>query len=109
MSNVASVAIEEVTRESSRAFAQLYWSGGREVIAERVERFRRAGVKGLIFTMDLSAGRVAYNPRDWGSPVYPDGINLATLVKYAPMAAGNPTWFLRYARRGPYPGSRLPT
>jgi heme/flavin dehydrogenase (mycofactocin system) len=108
LSNVASVAIEEVTRENSRSFAQLYWSGGREVIAERVERFRRAGVKGLIFTMDLSAGRVAYNPRDWGSPVYPDGINLATLVKYAPMAAGNPRWFLRYARRRSFPGLTAP-
>jgi len=108
LSNVASVAIEEVTRENSRSFAQLYWSGGREVIAERVERFRRAGVKGLIFTMDLSAGRVAYQPRDWGSPVYPDGINLKTLVKYAPMAAGNPTWFLRYAKRRSIPGLDAP-
>jgi heme/flavin dehydrogenase (mycofactocin system) len=108
LSNVASVPIEEVTRENSRSFAQLYWSGGREVVAERVERFRRAGVKGLIFTMDLSAARVAYNPRDCGSPVYPDGINLATLVKYAPMAAGNPTWFLRYAKRRSLPGLEAP-
>ncbi|WP_349427814.1 pre-mycofactocin synthase MftD [Microbacterium sp. LWS13-1.2] len=108
LSNVASVGIEEVTKANSRSFAQLYWSGDRDVIAARVERCRKAGVKGLILTIDLSATRVAYNPRDWGSPVYPDGINLATLVKYAPMAASHPTWFLRYVKQRTLPGLNAP-
>jgi L-lactate dehydrogenase (cytochrome)/glycolate oxidase len=108
LSNFASVAIEEVTRQNSRSFAHVYWSGDRDVIAGRVERFRRAGVKGLILTIDLSGGRVAHQPRDWGSPVYPDRLDLAALVKYAPMAIGNPGWFLRYARRGVIPGLNAP-
>lgn len=108
LSNFAATPIEDVIRENPRSFAHVYWSGGRDVIEDRVERFRRAGVKGLIFTLDLSAARVAYNPRDWGSPVYPDGINLATMVKYAPMALGNPTWFLRYAKRRSIPALDSP-
>lgn len=108
LSNFAATAIEDVTQESSKSFAHVYWSGSRDTIAERVERFRRAGVKGLIFTLDLSAARVAYNPRDWGSPVYPDGISLATMVKYAPMALGNPRWFLRYAKRRTIPALDSP-
>ncbi|WP_232711654.1 pre-mycofactocin synthase MftD [Microbacterium lacus] len=108
LSNFASVAIEEVTRENSKSFAHVYWSGGRDVVADRIERFRQAGVKGLIFTLDLSGGRVAYQPRDWGSPVYPDRLNFAALLRYAPMAIGNPSWFLRYAKRRVIPGLNAP-
>ena len=108
LSNFASMPVEDVAAANPNTFAHVYLSGDRDTIAARVERFRRAGVKGLIFTMDLSGGRVAQQPRDWGSPVYPDGLNLLSAVKYAPMAIANPTWILRYIRRGVVPGLNAP-
>ncbi len=108
LSNFASLPFEDVARENESAFAHVYLSGDRDTVAGRVERFRKAGAKGLIFTLDLSGGRTARQPRDWGSPVYPDGLNLATMLRYAPMALGNPRWFIRYLRQGKIPGLDAP-
>ena len=108
LSMVASMPVEDVQRENPNTFQHVYLSGDRDTVAARVERFRRAGVKGLIFTMDLSGARVAFNPRDWGSPVYPDGLDLKTIIKYAPMALGHPRWLSRYLRRGVAPGLTAP-
>lgn len=108
LSNFASVPIEDVQRENPNTYAHVYLSGDRETIAGRVERFRRAGAKGLIFTMDLSGGRVAAQPRDWGSPVYPDGIDLKTMLRYAPTSLAHPGWLFRYLRRGEVPGLHAP-
>ncbi|WP_341977884.1 pre-mycofactocin synthase MftD [Microbacterium sp. LWO13-1.2] len=108
LSNFASMPVEDVVRANPDTFAHVYLSGDRDIIAGRVERFRQAGVKGLIFTMDLSGVRVANQPRDWGSPVYPDGLGLSTLIKYAPMALTHPRWTMRYLRRGSVPGLYAP-
>lgn len=108
VANFASMPIEDITRANPDTFAHVYLSGDRDTIAGRLERYRRAGVKGLIFSMDLSAFRVAQQPRDWGSVEYPDGLDLAALVKYAPMAIGNPRWIARYIRRGTIPALNAP-
>ena len=108
LSNFASMPVEDVAGANPNTFAHVYLSGDRDTIEDRVERFRRAGVKGLIFTLDLSGGRVANQPRDWGSPVYPDGLGLGTMIKYAPMALAHPRWTLRYLRRGTVPGLYAP-
>ncbi|WP_341996742.1 mycofactocin biosynthesis FMN-dependent deaminase MftD [Microbacterium sp. LWH7-1.2] len=108
LSNFASMPVESVASANSNLVGHLYLSGDRDTMADRVERFRRAGVKGLIFTLDLSASRVVHQPRDWGSPVYPDGLGLDTLLKYAPTAALHPRWTLRYLRRGSVPGLYAP-
>lgn len=108
VANFAATAIEDITDANPATFAHVYLAGDRDTIAGRVERFRRAGVKGLIFSMDLSAYRVANQPRDWGSVVYPDGLGFRALVRYAPMALGNPRWISRYIRRGTIPGLDAP-
>jgi heme/flavin dehydrogenase (mycofactocin system) len=103
-SNFAPSRFEDVVAANPKAFFQLYWSGTREVIAERVERMRRAGAKGLILTLDATMTQ----PRDWGSPVIPQKLDLPTLVRYSPMGIFNPSWLLRYLRRGALPDLSVP-
>ena len=47
-----------------RTFFQMYWTGSRDVMVQRMERARAAGAKGLIATLDWSFSI----GRDWGSP-----------------------------------------
>ncbi|TDC85709.1 mycofactocin system-associated heme/flavin dehydrogenase [Actinomadura sp. 7K507] len=103
-SNFAPTRFEDVAAANSKSFVQLYWSGSRELLAERVERFRRAGAKGLILTLD-NAGVTA---RDWGTPVIPQRIDLPTLIRYSPMGMGNPTWVMRFLRNGKLPDLGVP-
>lgn len=103
-SNFAPTRFEDVAAANPKSFVQLYWSGSREVLAERVERFRRAGAKGLILTLD-NAGVTA---RDWGTPVIPQKIDLPTLIRYSPMGIGNPTWVMRFIRSGKLPDLGVP-
>lgn len=103
-SNFAPSRFEDVAAANPKAFVQLYWSGSREVIEERVERFRRAGTKGIILTLD-NAGVTA---RDWGSPVIPMKIDLPTLIRHAPMGIFNPRWVMRFVRAGKLPDLGVP-
>ncbi len=103
-SNFAPTRFEDVAAANPKSFVQLYWSGSKEVIAERVERFRRAGAKGIILTLD-NAGVIA---RDWGTPVIPQKINLPALIRYSPMGIGNPTWVMRFIRSGRLPDLGVP-
>jgi len=57
LSSFASKPIEDVIAANPKLFFQVYWSGGRDVIAERVERARQAGAVGLIVTTDWSFSR----------------------------------------------------
>lgn len=77
-SNFAPSRFEDVAAANPKAFFQLYWTGTKDVIEERVERFRRAGAKGLILTLDATMTQ----PRDWGSPVIPQQVDLPTLIRY---------------------------
>lgn len=103
-SNFAPSRFEDVAGANPKAFFQLYWSGTRDVIAERVERMRRAGAKGLILTLDATMTQ----PRDWGSPTIPQKLDLPTLIRYAPMGIGHPRWLLRYLRRLRLPDLAVP-
>jgi heme/flavin dehydrogenase (mycofactocin system) len=103
-SNFAPSRFEDVAAANPRAFFQLYWSGTKDVITERVERMRRAGAKGLILTLDATGTQ----PRDWGSPVIPQNLDLPTLIRYSPMGIFNPTWVLRYLRHGKLPDLSVP-
>jgi len=103
-SNFAPSRFEDVAAANPKSFVQLYWSGSRDVIAERVERFRRAGTKGIILTLD-NAGVTA---RDWGSPVIPMKIDLPALIKHAPMGIFNPRWVMRFLRAGKLPDLGVP-
>jgi len=64
LSSFASKPIEEVTAANPNTFFQMYWTGTRDAMIERMDRARAAGAKGLISTLDWSFS----NGRDWGSP-----------------------------------------
>jgi pre-mycofactocin synthase len=96
LSSFGSMPFEHVAAANPKAFFQLYWVGTRDDIAERVERARAAGAKALIVTLDWSFA----TRRDWDAPVIPERVDLATLVKYAPLAFEAPGWALRFLRGG---------
>lgn len=103
-SNFAASAFEDVAAANPKSFFQLYWTGTREQIQQRIERMRRAGAKGLILTLDATMTQ----PRDWGSPAIPADMGLATMMRYAPMGAANPRWTLDFLRNGGLPDMRVP-
>ena len=80
LSNFASKSVEEVTATGATTFFQMYWTGDRDVMVQRMERARAAGAKGLIATLDWSFSM----GRDWGSPEIPEKVDLKTMVRFAP-------------------------
>ncbi|MGH1553071.1 alpha-hydroxy-acid oxidizing protein [Streptomyces sp. L7] len=63
LSSFASKAVEEVADAQPDLFYQLYWSGTRATMVQRMDRARAAGAKALIVTLDWSFS----HGRDWGS------------------------------------------
>ena len=104
LSSFASRSIEEVCAVNSQVLFQMYWSGDRDTMLERLARARDAGAKGLILTLDWSFA----NGRDWGSPWIPDKIDWKAVVKLAPEVAMRPRWFWSYAKTGHMPGLLTP-
>src|SRR5882757_6054961 len=82
LSSFASKPVEDVVAANPQTFFQLYWSGSREQIRQRMERARAAGAVGLIVTLDWSFS----HSRDWGSPAIPERVDLKAMIKYAPEA-----------------------
>ncbi len=82
----------------------MYWLGGRDAIAARVERAREAGAVGLIVTTDWSFS----HGRDWGSPTIPEEMNLRTTVRMLPEGLTRPRWFLQWAKTMRPPNLRVP-
>ncbi len=99
LSNFASKSVEEVTATGATTFFQMYWTGDRDVMIQRMERAQAAGAKGLIATLDWSFSM----GRDWGSPEIPEKVDLKTMVRMAPKVATKPRWL--YAVRQIRPGS----
>lgn len=104
LSSFASKSIEDVCAVSEHVLFQLYWSGGREIMAQRLERARQAGAKGVIVTLDWTFS----NGRDWGSPWIPERINLAAMIKLAPEVLARPAWLWSFARTGHLPDLTTP-
>ncbi|SPM32868.1 FMN-dependent dehydrogenase, includes L-lactate dehydrogenase and type II isopentenyl diphosphate isomerase [Mycobacterium rhizamassiliense] len=104
LSSFASKPIEEVIAANPKLFFQVYWLGGRDAIAQRVERARAAGAVGLIVTTDWSFS----HGRDWGSPKIPEEMNLRTILKLSPEAAFKPRWFLKWAKTMRPPALSVP-
>src|ERR1700738_3675754 len=88
LSSFASKPIEEVIAANPQLFFQVYWLGGRDAIAARVERAREAGAVGLIVTTDWSFS----HGRDWGSPKIPEQMNLRTMLRMSPEVISRPGW-----------------
>ena len=80
LSNFASKSIEEVVAANPNTLFQMYWTGDRDVMIQRMDRARAAGAKGLIATLDWSFSI----GRDWGSPEIPEKIDLKTMIRHGP-------------------------
>jgi heme/flavin dehydrogenase (mycofactocin system) len=104
LSSFASRSIEEVCAVHDQVLFQMYWSGDRDTMLQRLERARAAGAKGIILTLDWSFA----NGRDWGSPWIPDKIGLKAVVKLAPEVLARPAWFWSFARTGHLPALTTP-
>jgi heme/flavin dehydrogenase (mycofactocin system) len=104
LSSYASKPVEEVVEANPQTFFQLYWSGTRDQIRQRIQRAKAAGAVGLIVTLDWSFAQ----GRDWGSPAIPERINLKAMVKYAPEAITHPKWLAAFARSGKIPDLTVP-
>lgn len=104
LSSFASRSLEDVCAVNNQIFFQMYWSGGRDVMAQRLERAKAAGAKGIIVTLDWSFS----NGRDWGSPWIPDKINLKAVVKLAPEVIARPRWLWSFAKSGHLPDLTTP-
>jgi heme/flavin dehydrogenase (mycofactocin system) len=104
LSSFASKPIEDVIAANPKLFFQVYWSGGRDVIAARVERARQAGAVGLIVTTDWSFS----HGRDWGSPKIPEQMNLRTMLRMSPEVITRPGWLWRFGKTLRPPDLRVP-
>src|ERR1700741_5256493 len=104
LSSFASKQIEEVVAANPMVFFQVYWLGGRDAIAERVERARQAGAVGLIVTTDWTFS----HGRDWGSPKIPEEMNLRTILRLSPEAIVRPRWLWKFGKTLRPPELRVP-
>jgi pre-mycofactocin synthase len=104
LSSFASKPVEEVVAANPNTFYQMYWSGDRDTMTQRMDRARNAGAKALIATLDWSFS----HGRDWGSPAIPDKIDFKTMVRLAPGVLPRPGWLWRFARTGRVPDLTVP-
>ena len=104
LSNFASKSIEEVAQACPDTFFQMYWTGDRDVMIQRMQRAHDAGAKGLIATLDWSFSM----GRDWGSPEIPDKVDLFTMARFAPAVAPKPRWLYEFLKAGSLPDLTTP-
>jgi heme/flavin dehydrogenase (mycofactocin system) len=93
LSNFASRSVEEVVAANPATFFQMYWTGDRDVMIQRMDRARAAGAVGLIATLDWSFSM----GRDWGSPEIPEKVDFKTALKFAPQVLRKPRWLTSFA------------
>ncbi|MEQ4499910.1 pre-mycofactocin synthase MftD [Nocardioides kribbensis] len=104
LSNFASKSVEEVCAVNDQTFFQMYWTGDRDVMLQRMQRAKKAGAKGLIATLDWSFSM----GRDWGSPEIPEKVDLRTMVRMAPQVATKARWLYQFGRAGTIPDLTAP-
>jgi heme/flavin dehydrogenase (mycofactocin system) len=104
LSSFASRSIEDVIAANPQTLFQIYWAGSREAIAQRIERARQAGARGLIVTLDWSFSHL----RDWGSPKIPVRYDAPTILRLAPEALLRPGWSIEWAKAGGPPALTVP-
>ena len=96
LSSFGSRPVEEVVAANPQTFFQTYWCGSKDRLTQRLERARRAGVAGLIVTLDWSFS----HGRDWGSPRIPDTLDLKTMLSFAPETIIRPALAARLRQSG---------
>ncbi|HET7718520.1 MAG TPA: alpha-hydroxy-acid oxidizing protein, partial [Acidimicrobiales bacterium] len=104
LSSFASKPVEEVIAANPQTFFQIYWCGTRDQMLARLDRAKRAGVAGLIVTLDWSFS----HGRDWGSPFIPERRNFEAARKLAPEVLRRPRWLAMWLRTGNLPDLEVP-
>jgi heme/flavin dehydrogenase (mycofactocin system) len=104
LSSFASKPIEEVVAANPKTFFQSYWVGGRDDMAERVERAKAAGALGTIVTLDWSFSF----GRDWGSPRIPEKMSLEEMFRQIPATITRPEYLYKWLRNGEIPDLTVP-
>jgi heme/flavin dehydrogenase (mycofactocin system) len=104
LSSFASKPVEDVAAANPQTFFQMYWTGSRDKLVDRMERAARAGAVGLILTTDWSFS----SGRDWGSPAIPERMDLRAMIRFAPEGLRRPRWLLDFARSGGVPDLTTP-
>src|SRR6201995_2168325 len=104
LSSFARKPVEEVAAANPQTFFQVYWSGSKDQLVQRLDRARAAGAVGLIAPLDWSFSM----GRDWGSPVIPERIDLKAELRFAPEGANRPKWLAGFARTGQIPDLTVP-
>ncbi|MET9487762.1 pre-mycofactocin synthase MftD [Nocardia sp. NPDC006630] len=104
LSSFAGKSVEEVAAANPRTLLQIYWSGDKDQLLQRMERAKAAGVVGLIVTLDWSFS----HGRDWGSPAIPERVDLKALIHYGPQALTHPRWLSTFVRSGRIPDLTVP-
>ena len=104
LSAFASRPVEEVAAANPKLFFQVYWSGSKDAIMQRIERARNAGAQALIVTLDWSFS----NGRDWGSPAIPEKMDLRAIIRFAPEGLARPGYVRQWLQAGGLPDLTVP-
>lgn len=104
LSSFASKPIEQVVEANPKTLFQVYWSGTRDAMVERVQRAKDAGSVGLIVTLDWSFSM----GRDWGSPWIPERVDLKALLKLAPEGVTSIPWLVSFLKAKDFPDLTAP-
>ena len=102
VSGATSTPIEEIMAAASGPiFYQLYYLGGREASEAIVERVKRAGVQGLVLTVDSAAPSRGPRQRPfWERARVPEGMGIREAIRFAPQALVRPRWLADFLRDG---------
>ncbi|HEV3360593.1 MAG TPA: alpha-hydroxy-acid oxidizing protein, partial [Pseudonocardiaceae bacterium] len=104
LSSFASKPIEDVIAANPKTLFQIYWIGGRDEVASRIERAKVAGAAGLIVTLDWSFSHA----RDWGSPHIPDRLTAREILRFAPEGLTRPRYVRQWLQAGGLPDLTVP-
>ena len=101
VSGVTTTPIEEIMDAASGpVFYQLYYIGGREASAPIIDRVKRAGVGGLVLTVDTPT---IARPRDLPYTEragVPQGVTLRDAIRFLPQLVTKPAWTWDFIRDG---------
>jgi isopentenyl diphosphate isomerase/L-lactate dehydrogenase-like FMN-dependent dehydrogenase len=102
VSGATSTPIEEIMAVATGPiFYQLYYLGGRERSEAIVERVERAGVQGIVLTVDSAAPSRGPRLRPfWERARVPEGMGITEAIRFAPQAVRRPRWLADFVRDG---------
>lgn len=104
LSSFASKPVEEVVAANPNTLFQVYWTGTRDAMTQRLERAKAAGAKGLIVTLDWTFS----HGRDWGSPKIPERLTFKAAMEFAPIALMRPAWLSTFLKSFSIPDLTAP-